>query len=140
MRNVRNLTFKDIYDSEGHLTPIEVGQDVTFAIKRVYYITRVTEGKRRGFHSHRNLHQVLICVSGSVRILVKTPFEAEIITLDDPAKGLFIGPMIWREMFDFTENSALVVLASEHYIEADYIRDYRIYEKEAVIYFGENEL
>ncbi|KTE93844.1 dTDP-6-deoxy-3,4-keto-hexulose isomerase [Desulfitobacterium hafniense] len=139
MKNVRQLVFKDITDLKGHLTPVEARKDVPFDIKRVYYITRVAKGERRGFHSHRNLQQVLICVSGTVKILVKTPYGEEVIKLDNPAKGLYIGPMVWREMFDFTEGSALVVLASEHYDEEDYIRDYTLYEKEARIYFTENE-
>lgn len=140
MENVHIVTFRDITDDKGHLTPIEAGQDVPFVINRVYYITRVTEGEHRGFHAHRDLQQVLICVSGSVKILVKTLYEEEIVILDDPSKGLFIGPMIWREMFDFTDGSALVVLASEHYNEADYIRDYSAYENEALLYFEKSGL
>ena len=67
---------------------------------------------------------MLICLHGSVRIKVKTPHEEQIVLLDDPTKGLYIGHMIWREMFDFSNDAVLMVLASEHYDEADYIRDY----------------
>ncbi len=136
MKNVKTINFRNIGDESGYLTPIEAERDIPFGIKRVYYITGVRSGERRGFHSHRDLHQLLICVSGSVKILVKTPFEEKIIILDKPYEGLYIGPMIWREMFDFSEGSALVVLASEHYSEDDYIRDYPQYEKEAREYWS----
>lgn len=130
MNNVHLIRFRDISNSYGHLTPIEAERDIPFEIKRVYYINRVPKGVRRGFHSHRDLQQVLICVSGTVSILVKTPFEEKIVVLDDPSIGLFIGPMIWREMYDFSEGSALLVLASEHYDESDYFREYVSYEEE----------
>ena len=130
------LNFPDIKGEYGHLTPIESLKDIPFNIKRVYYITGVPAGITRGYHSHRNLEQVLICLNGSVKIRVKTPFEEEVIELNNPAQGLFIGHMVWREMFDFSEGSVLMVLASEYYSEADYIRDYDEFEKEAKIYFG----
>ncbi len=133
MNNVRMIEFKDIVDENnkerpmGHLTPIESGQDIPFEIKRIYYLTRVPENTIRGFHSHKELQQVLLCLNGRVTISVATPYEKELITLDDPAKGLYIGPMIWREMYDFSPGSVLVVLASQHYNEEEYIRDYRSY-------------
>ncbi len=133
MNNVRMIEFKDIVDENnkerpmGHLTPIESGQDIPFEIKRIYYLTRVPENTIRGFHSHKELQQVLLCLNGRVTISVATPYEKELITLDDPARGLYIGPMIWREMYDFSPGSVLVVLASQHYNEEEYIRDYRSY-------------
>lgn len=142
--NYKIIKLRDIVDIKnverpmGHLTPIESGNengDVPFEIKRVYYLTRVPENTIRGFHSHRNLEQVLICLNGSVQISVSTPYEKEFITLNDPAKGLYIGPMVWREMYNFSPGSVLLVLASEHYDETDYIRDYRQYCEEAQEYF-----
>lgn len=131
MFNTALLKFKDITDKYGHLTPVEGKIDIPFEIKRVYYITRVQEGVTRGFHSHRKLHQVLICLNGSVKIKLKNPENEEIVELKDPSVGLYIGPMIWREMFDFTEGSVLLVLASEYYNENDYIRNYDFYLEEA---------
>lgn len=139
MKNVKLVQFKDYTDKYGHLTPIEEGIDVGFDIKRVYYITKVEEGVRRGFHSHRDLEQVLLCLNGSVKILVKTPDEEEVIILNNPAQGLYIGPMVWREMYDFSEGAVLLVLASEHYTVSDYIRDYKEYEKEAIEFFQNQE-
>lgn len=75
----------------GHLTPIEGFKDVPFDIKRIYYLTRVPENTIRGFHSHKALQQVLVCLNGSVQISVSTPYEKEFITLDDPAKGFILG-------------------------------------------------
>lgn len=126
------LKFKDIVDSYGHLTPIESRIDIPFEIKRVYYITGVQQKVTRGFHSHRKLHQVLICLNGSVKIRTKNPNEEEIFELNSPSVGLFIAPYVWREMFDFTEGSVLLVLASEYYDEDDYIRNYDFYLEEAV--------
>ena len=145
MINVRVIEFKDIVDTRnlerpmGHLTPIEGEIDIPFEIKRVYYLTRVPENTMRGFHAHRKLQQVLICTNGKVTISVSTPFEKETLVLDNPAKGLYIGPMIWREMYDFSPGSVLTVLASEHYQEEEYIRDYKVYCQEVQEYFEERK-
>jgi len=130
------MQLRRITDNKGSLTPIEGNSDIPFDVKRIYYIYNVKPGERRGFHAHRKLRQVLICVSGSVKILVKTPYEETVYNLDDPAKGLYIGNMVWREMFDFSEDAVLLVLASEHFTEEDYIRDYTLYMKEACEYFA----
>ena len=119
----------------GQLNAIEGGKDIPFDVQRVYYITGVPKGVTRGFHSHRKLEQVLLCVNGSVKIRLKTPTVEEIVTLDNPSKGLCIGHMICREKFDFTDGAVLLVLASQHYTEADYIRDYEQYLQEAEEYF-----
>lgn len=133
--NCRMVSFRTFGGEWGNLNAIEGGQDVPFDVRRVYYITQVPAGVTRGFHSHRKLEQVLLCPNGSVSIRVKTPFEEEVVPLNDPSQGLYIGHMVWREMFDFTPGAVLLVLASEHYTEDDYIRDYSQYLKEAVPYF-----
>lgn len=135
MQNVSIATFRVHKDNYGSLIPVETFDSIPFGIKRVYYIYDVEDGRRRGFHSHRYLHQALICVHGNVKILVKTPFEEENVLLDKPDKALLIGPMVWREMYDFSPDAVLLVLASEHYTPSDYIRDYSVYEKEALEYF-----
>ena len=135
MKNIETFTFEENKDSYGSLVPIEAEKDIPFSVKRIYYIYNVQENMRRGFHSHVELHQMLICVSGSVKILTKTPFEEEITVLNNPSKGLYIGPMVWREMYDFSEGAVLLVLASEWYTLSDYIRDYSQYEKLAIEYF-----
>lgn len=134
--NVSMTAFHAHKDNYGSLIAVETMEDIPFTVKRVYYIYDVEDGRRRGFHSHRDLNQALICVHGSVTILVKTPHEEENIRLDSPDKALLIGPMVWREMYDFSEDAVLLVLASEHYTPSDYIRDYEEYEKEAIEYFA----
>jgi len=127
MKRVKNVKFKVNNDKWGKLVPIEGNDSVPFDIKRVYYIYEVNQEKRRGFHSHKELEQVLICVHGSIKILVKTPEEEKVVVLDNPNKGLYIGPDIWREMYDFENDGVLLVLASNHYDEKDYIRNYDDY-------------
>lgn len=139
MHNTGMFKFKKVTDRYGSLVPVEAGLDIPFAVKRIYYIYSVADQVRRGFHSHKQLHQILICVHGSVSILLKTPQTEETVVLNDPSEGLYIGPLIWREMFDFSEGAVLLVLASEHYDENDYIRNYDMYLQHAAMHFPENE-
>ncbi|MCI8650797.1 MAG: WxcM-like domain-containing protein [Anaerotruncus sp.] len=125
------IACKRIAGELGALTAIEGGIDIPFNVHRVYYITDVPREVKRGFHAHRRLEQVLFCLHGSVKIRIKTPYEEEVIPLCNDSNGLYIGHMVWREMFDFSPGAALLVLASEHYTETDYIRDDQQYIKEA---------
>ena len=135
MFNIGLIKFKNIKDNYGSLVPIESKKDIPFEIKRIYYIKDVKKEAIRGFHSHRMLHQVLICISGDVKIRLKDGLEEKIFHLDNSDSGLYIGPMIWREMFEFSQDAVLLVLASEYYDESDYIRDYNIYLEEAKNFF-----
>ena len=135
VKNTAILSLKCNRDNYGSLVPVEANGDIPFEIRRIYYIYDVQAGMRRGYHSHRDLEQALICVHGSVTILVKTPFEEENVLLDDPTQALYIGPMVWREMYDFSPDAVLLVLASKHYNVDDYIRDYAQYERDSVQYF-----
>ena len=136
VENTKMTQFHVHEDNYGSLIAVECQKDIPFDIKRIYYIYAVDEKQRRGFHSHRELRQALICVHGSVTILAKTPFGEENICLDNPSKALLFEPMVWREMYDFSEDAVLLVLASEHYDEKDYIRDYTVYENEALKFFA----
>ena len=128
MYNCGLLKFRKIGSSSndkfGYLTPIEFGQEIPFEVKRLYYIYDVNDNQVRGNHSHKKLHQVLICVHGSVDVTLKNHFGEETYTLDDPSVGLYVGPDNWREMSNFKDGAVLFVLASENYDEGDYIRDY----------------
>lgn len=139
MYNYTLLKFKDFVSKGGHLTPIEETIDVPFKIKRIYYTTRVAQKAERGFHAHKNLQQVLICLNGSIRVRIKTQNKEEIVTLNNPLTGLYIGPLVWSELFDFTEGSVLLVLASEHYSAHDYIGDYNLYLAEVQAVFQEHQ-
>ena len=127
VKNVRILEFPCYLDRVGSLVAIEACDTIPFDVKRVYYIFGVEDGVRRGFHSHEALEQVLVCVHGSVTILLDDGSEREEIVLDDPTKGLYLGHMVWREMFDFSSDAVLLVMASEHYDTSDYIRDYKVF-------------
>lgn len=116
--------FRHHYNALGKLIYAEGEQDFPFPIKRVYYICDVPKGIRRGFHAHKNLEQYLLCVHGECKILLNDGIHEETVLLNDPRKGLYVGPGMWREMYDFSEGAVLLVLASEHYNENDYIRDF----------------
>ena len=125
MKNCRIINFKKIGNSNvGFLTALEENREIPFNIKRIYYVYTVPKEIKRGFHAHKRLEQILICMSGSVKIKVDNGNEKKIFELSDPSKGLYIGPGVWREMYDFNQSSVLLVLASEYYNESDYIRDY----------------
>ena len=111
-------------DNRGALISIENKINVPFEIKRVYYIYGTTPGIARGKHAHKELKQVLICTHGSCRVLLDNGREESHFLLDEPDKGLYINGLIWREMYDFSSDCVLMVLASGLYCEDDYIRDY----------------
>ncbi|MBQ8337723.1 MAG: WxcM-like domain-containing protein [Oscillospiraceae bacterium] len=99
-------------------------KDLPFEIRRVYYIYDTLEGVRSGFHAHLNLEQILVCVKGSCKIHLDDGTDTAEVVLDKPYEGLYIANNMWREMYDFSPDAVLLVLASEYYDEADYIRDY----------------
>ncbi|WP_025209232.1 sugar 3,4-ketoisomerase [Hippea sp. KM1] len=112
-------------DERGNLIAIEGLKDIPFEIKRIYYIFNLKRNAPRGFHVHKKLQQVAICIKGSCKFLLDNGKEkVRDIILDRPNKGLFIDKMIWREMYDFSEDCILLVLANDYYDENDYIRDY----------------
>lgn len=117
----------------GALSFFEATKDVPFEVKRIYYIYNAPEGTQRGGHAHRNLHQILFCPYGKIEIVLDDSNNRESVMLDNPSKGLCIGPGLWREMIWHTDNAVLCVAASEYYDEHDYIRDYQdflAYKKE----------
>ena len=118
--------FQPLGDDRGSLVALEVGRSlaIPFEVKRVYYIYGTRQGVSRGFHAHRNLRQVAICVTGSCRMVLDNGATREEAWLDSPDKGLLIEGMVWREIHDLSPDCVLLVLASEHYDEADYIRSY----------------
>lgn len=121
---IRLLDFKDVSDKRGTLVALEGERNIPFAIKRVYYMVDVPPGETRGFHAHRKLQQVAVCLNGSCKMVLDDGKTRESVVLDSPTKGLVIGDLVWREMSEFTAGAVLMVLASEPYDEADYIRDH----------------
>lgn len=125
------LDFSVNGDERGSLIALEgLSQLVPFEIKRVYYIFGTTPHVVRGKHAHYNLKQVLVCVSGQCEIDVFDGTSAQTVRLDSPAKGLLIEGFVWREMKNFSPGCVLMVLASEHYSEKDYVRNREQFLKE----------
>lgn len=122
------VDFPPLGDERGSLVALEGEKTVPFNIKRVYYIFGTQQGVARGFHAHLNLQQVAICVTGRCRMVLDDGTSREEAWLDSPTKGLVIGNFVWREMHDFSPDCVLLVLASEHYDENDYIRDYSAFK------------
>ncbi|MFS2158961.1 FdtA/QdtA family cupin domain-containing protein [Pseudomonas sp. Pseusp122] len=111
-------------DERGSLIALEEGKNIPFQVKRVYYMFDTGEGVRRGYHAHKSLKQVAIAVRGSCRFMLDDGTEKIDIRLDNPNQGLLIESFIWREMYDFSPDCVLMVLADNLYDEADYVRDY----------------
>ena len=108
----------------GSLSFLEAGEDAPFPIKRIYYIYDVPVGTKRGGHAHKQLRQLLFCPNGMIEIILTDGKMRATIMLDCPNKALLIGPGLWRDMVWRTDRAVLCVAASEHYDEADYIRNY----------------
>ncbi len=124
------LEFGDLGDERGKLVVVEGAQDIPFEIRRVFYIYGSDSDVMRGQHANRNSEFVLINVSGSSKVRVDNGFEEEIIELNRPRMGLYLPTMVWKDMYDFSEDSVLLVLANTHYDGTEYIRDYDEFIKE----------
>lgn len=126
---IKWIDFQSLGDIRGSLVALEIGMEkaVPFEIKRVYYIYQTGEGVSRGFHAHRKLKQVAICVAGKCRMVLDNGQKREETWMSSPTQGLLIESMVWREMHDFSRDCVLLVLASEHYDESDYIRNYETF-------------
>lgn len=125
--NIRIVTFESHGDARGSLVSLEQDKNIPFHVKRVYYLFDTKEGVRRGFHAHKKLRQVAVAVRGSCRFLLDDGKEKVDIRLDNPTQGLVIESFVWREMFDFSEDCVLMVLADSLYDESDYVRDYDVF-------------
>lgn len=121
---IKKYSFAPHGDDRGQLIALEEFNEIPFKIKRVYYIYDTKEGVRRGFHAHKVLEQILVCVTGSCKIHLDNGQETAEIELNNPTEGLYLSNAVWREMYDFSPDAVLLVLASEIYDEKDYIRNY----------------
>lgn len=121
---VIKYAFQQHGDERGQLVALEEMKDIPFEIKRVYYMYETKEGVRRGFHAHKSLEQILVCIHGSCKILLDNGKEKKVVSLEKPYEGLYISNDMWREMYDFSSDAVLLVLASDYYKEEDYIRNY----------------
>ena len=117
------------HHANGNLSVVENGKEVPFDIKRVYYLYDVPGGEERGGHSHKQLSQFVVAISGSFDVLIDDGVKQRTVTLNRPYIGLHIVPGIWRVINNFSSGAVCLVLASEHYDEDDYVRDYEEFKK-----------
>lgn len=123
--NCSMVEFPINHRDRGNLTVISNNDAIPFAVKRLYYLYDVPGGESRGGHAHRDLQQLIVAASGSFDVVLDDGKVKRRFTLNRPYQGLFIVPGIWRELENFSSGSVCLVLASEKYDEADYIRDYK---------------
>lgn len=124
---VIKYVFQPHGDDRGQLISLEEFKDIPFRIKRVYYMYGTAKGIVRGKHAHKNLEQILVCIHGSCKVKLDNGMEVKIVPLEKPYEGLYVSCNMWREMFDFSSDAVLMVMASELYDENDYIRDYNTF-------------
>ena len=124
---IRLLEWKDLGDERGNLVVVEGNMDIPFELKRIFYIYGSDDTVVRGQHANRLSEFVMINVSGTSKVKVDNGEESRVIELNRPRMGLYLKNNIWKDMYDFSADSILLVLASEHYDESEYIRDYQEY-------------
>lgn len=124
INNCKLIHFNRIEDPRGSLTAIEAGQDIPFTIKRAYYLYDVPSGAVRAGHAHKALEQILIATSGSFDVVVDDGKNQHRYHLNRPYIGLYLPNMVWRVLDNFSSGAVCFVLASQHYDESDYYRDY----------------
>jgi acetyltransferase-like isoleucine patch superfamily enzyme/dTDP-4-dehydrorhamnose 3,5-epimerase-like enzyme len=115
---------KSVSDLRGDLSVTDVEREIPFTINRVFWVYNVPSEKIRGAHVHRKLHEFVVCVSGSVSVVVDDGVNREEFVLDDPSLGLHLPPMVWRSLYKYTNDAVLLVFASHEYDPDDYVRDY----------------
>ena len=131
MSDIKMLEFDKIGDPRGYTVIAEGGKEIPFEIKRIFYIFGTKKEIVRGCHANRESEFVLINVVGSSKVKVKDGLGNEaIFLLNRPHTGLYLPTMVWKEMYDFSEDSVLLVLSNKNYNPDEYIRDYSKYEKE----------
>ncbi len=123
------ISLPKVHNPKGNLTFIEGKRHVPFAIKRVYYLYDVPGGAERGGHAHKKLHQLIIAMSGSFDVVLNNGVQKKRYHLNRSYMGLYVPPMVWRELDNFSSGAVCVVLASLPYDEADYYRNYKSYRK-----------
>ena len=129
MKRYKMLEFSQLGDDRGHLVVVEGMADIPFEIKRIFYIYGTGEGVIRGQHANELSEFVLINLAGVCEVLVDDGKNREIILLDKPHKGIYLKNMVWKDMYNFSKDSILLVLSSEKYDFNEYIKDYDKFKK-----------
>lgn len=125
---IKWIDFPGLGDERGALIVLEESSLIPFEIRRVYYIYNTEQGVSRGFHAHKDLVQTVICLVGSCRMVMDDGNTRTEVIIDSPERGLMVPEMVWHEMHDFSDDCILLVLASDLYIESDYIRNYEVFK------------
>lgn len=123
------IELPDITDPRGHLTFIENNKHIPFEIKRIYYLYDIPTGAKRGEHAHKALQQLLIAISGSFDVVLDDGYKKKKYHLNRSSYGLYIGPMVWRDIINFSPGAVCMSLASNLYDESDYYRNYQDFTK-----------
>jgi len=131
VNNCRHIELKQVVDEhDGVLSIAEAQKEIPFNIKRVYYIYGLENIKsRRGFHAHKKLEQAIFCINGSFKLMADDGENKQYLYLNNPNQGIFIGRRLWHTMFEFSKDCIILALASDHYDESDYIREYENFIK-----------
>ena len=118
------LKLPKIHFKAGSITPVNNEEDIPFTVKRVFYLYDIPSGEGRGGHAHHELYQLIVAASGSFDVLIDDGRNKKVVSLNRPFHGLLVVPGLWAELFNFSSGSISLVLASDHYDETDYIRNY----------------
>ena len=129
MSILKTLEFKTHGDNRGSLSAFELIQDIPFEVKRIYCLYNTITGSSRGFHAHKSLKQVIVCITGNCRFVIDDGSKRESILLNVPTTGILVEGCVWREIHDFSKDCVLLVFASEVFKESDYIRDYKTFKE-----------
>lgn len=125
----QEATINYISDERGELGILQTGSDIPFTVKRVYFIRNVPAQIARGFHAHKKLQQLLICIAGTVDILLESGDEQRCFNLAPTSSAIYLNGLVWREMRNFSEDAILLVLCDREFSEDDYIRDYALFKE-----------
>ncbi|MHC1749544.1 MAG: FdtA/QdtA family cupin domain-containing protein [Cellulosilyticaceae bacterium] len=124
MTQYKWIDFPNLGDERGNLVVIQSDTQLPFAMKRIFYMYGSEKNVVRGQHANKKSEFVFVCLKGSCKVLIDTGNEKEIVTLDNPEQGLYLDKMVWKDMYEFTEDAVLLVLSNENYDANEYIRDY----------------
>ena len=130
-KNCRWIDVRGATDERGRLNFIEAGKDLPFQPVRLFWLHHIAPGQWRGRHGHRKSELVLIALHGGCRVHLDDGRATQAVTLDDPARALHLGTWVWHELTDFSPDAAILVIASTPYEEAEYLRDYEAFKREA---------
>ena len=130
-RGCRWIAVPGAADPRGKVNFLELGKGLDFEPKRLFWLHHVAPGQWRGRHGHRESHLLFVALNGRCRVHLDDGASQQTVTLDDPAKALYVAPWVWHELTDFAPQTAIVVVASTLYAEAEYLRDYEAFRREA---------